>query len=74
MSKHNNKRAQEVNQVRIQFTNKPITAWGGIASVISKFLDQIKFKEWVKEQMPIKEGSNNSKGIYPKVLCQFLTI
>jgi hypothetical protein len=62
------------NQVKIEFTDKPITAWGGIAGVISRYLHKISFKEWVESSIPIQETSNNGKGIYEKVLALFLTV
>jgi hypothetical protein len=38
--KHKKKNTQSirVNQVKITFTGKPITAWGGIAALAGKFL------------------------------------
>ena len=65
--------SRRVNQVYVEFTSKPITAWGGIASVIAKFLEEIGFRSWVESHVPIEERSNNAKGVYPKVLAQFLT-
>jgi hypothetical protein len=62
-----------VNQVKIEFTQKPITAWGGIATLIAKFLEVIEFRSWVETNIPIKETSPNGGGIYEKVLAQFLT-
>ena len=66
-------KSRRVNQVYVEFTSKPITAWGGIASVIAKFLEEIGFREWGEGHVPIEERSNNAKGVYPKVLAQFLT-
>lgn len=63
-----------VNQVRIQFTNKPITSWGGMCSLIAKYFEVIGFQEWVERSLPIEEVSNNARGIYPKVLAQGLTM
>jgi len=63
-----------VNQVKIEFTRKSITPFGGIATVVAKFLEVIQFKGWVESALPIREVSNNSKGIYGKVLAQFLTV
>ena len=51
----NNRKYQYVNQVQIKFTNKPITAWGGICALIGKYLEQIKFQEWVEKILPVKE-------------------
>jgi len=72
--KKNNKRSSYVNQVKITFTWKPITAWGGIATLIGKFLEGIGFQEWIEANIPISETSNNAKGIYAKILGQFLTV
>jgi hypothetical protein len=62
-----------VNQVRIEFTRKPITAWGGLVAFIAKYLEVIGFHSWVEKNIPIQETSPNAKGIYEKVLAQFLT-
>jgi len=42
--------------------------------VIGKFLEVIEFREWVEKSVPIKEVSNNGKGVYEKVIAQFLTV
>ena len=34
-----------VNQVKIEFTQKPITAWGGLATLIAKFLEVIESRQ-----------------------------
>ncbi len=62
-----------VNQVKIEFTSKSITAWGGLGVLIGKFLQKIEFREWVARHIPIVETSNNSGGVYEKVLSQFIT-
>lgn len=64
----------QVNQVPISFTNKPITAWGGLASVVAKLLEVLEFRCWVESALPIHERSNNAKGVYEKVLATFLTV
>ena len=74
MNREQYKESRKVNQVKIAFTGKAITAWGGIGSVVAKFLERIGFRKWVEEHVPIKEVSNNGRGIYPKVLAQFLTV
>ena len=63
-----------VNQVKIEFTNKPITAWGGLAAMVAKLLEVLEFRSWVESALPIKERSNNAKGVYEKVLATFLTV
>ena len=62
------------NQVKIQFTSKPVTAWGGIASLMARYLTGINFREWVECNVPVVETSNNGKGIFEKVLGQFITV
>ncbi len=71
--KTDDRRADQVGQVRITFTNKTLTAWGGACSVLAKFLERISFREWVEEHIPVEEHSPNAKGIYPKVLSLLLT-
>ena len=72
--------ARRVGQVWITFTDKPaaagkpITAWGGMASVVAKFLEQLGLRSWVERHVPICERSNNGRGVYEKVLAQFLTV
>lgn len=74
MKRNKYKKTRQVNQVKIEFTKKPITAWGGIASLVGKYLEQIRFQEWVESNIPIEEKSNNGKGVYTKTLGQFLTV
>ncbi len=63
-----------VNQVRIDFTDKPITAWGGMGVLIGKFLEKIQFRDWVERHVPIIKTSPNAGGVYEKVLGQLLTV
>ena len=73
-SNSENSRSLRVNQVKIQFTNKPITAWGGLATIVAKFLEVLEFRSWVESALPIEEKSNYAKGGYEKVLATFLTV
>jgi hypothetical protein len=73
-SKRRNNKSLTVNQVKIQFTNKPITAWAGLATIVAKLLEVLGFRSWVESSIPIKEKSNNSRGVYEKVLATFLTV
>jgi hypothetical protein len=63
-----NSRLLRVNQLRIQFTNKPITAWGALASIVGKLLEVLEFRSWVESTIPIEEKSNYAKGVYERVL------
>jgi hypothetical protein len=69
-----NSKFLRVNQVKIQFTNKPITAWGGLATIVAKLLEVLEFRSWVESTIPIEEKSNYAKGVYEKVLATFLTV
>jgi hypothetical protein len=73
-SKRKNSKLLRVNQVKIEFTNKPITAWGGLAAIVAKLLEVLEFRPWVESTIPIEERSNNAKGVYEKVLATFLTV
>lgn len=74
MTRKKSKSRLRVNQVQIEFTQKPITAWGGVGTLIAKFLEKIEFREWVESHIPIQETSNNAKGVFEKVLASFLTV
>ena len=69
-----NSKSMSVNQVKIRFTNKPITAWGGLATIVAKLLEVLEFRSWAESIIPIEERSNNAKGVYEKVLATFLTV
>ena len=73
-SSYGNSRSLKVNQVKIQFTTKPITAWGGLATIVAKLLEVLEFRSWVESALPIEEKSNYAQGIYEKVLATFLTV
>ena len=40
-----NSKLLQINQVKIEFTNKPITAWGGLATIVAKLLEVLRFRE-----------------------------
>lgn len=68
------KRNRGGSQVQIGFTNKPVTAWGGVAALVARLLAQVGFRGWVERALPIEERSPNARGVYEKVLAQFLTV
>lgn len=61
-------------QVVIQFTPKSVTPWGGTASIIARFINKIGLQQFIKETFPFEETSNNSTGIYAKIISTFITI
>lgn len=73
MNASNSKESLTVNQVRIEFTDKPMTSYGGTA-VVAKLLERISFRDWIENNLPVEERSNNAKGIYGKVLGLLLTV
>jgi hypothetical protein len=42
-SKKENNGFLRVNRVRIQFMNKSITVWGGLASIVAKLIEALRF-------------------------------
>jgi hypothetical protein len=63
-----------VGQVFVEFTKKPVSAWGGLASLVGGLLERIEFRSWVEQALPVWETSNNSCGVYSKVLAHLLTV
>jgi len=61
-------------QVDLDFTDKNLTSWGGISSLIGKYFDKLKLRSWIERNIPIEETSNNSCGKYSKILSLFLTV
>ena len=61
-------------QVKIEFSPKLITSWVGTAAIFSRFLDKIKFRELVDKIYPVKEHSNNSTGVYSKIMSLFISV
>lgn len=55
--KHKKKNTSQlkVNQVRIEFTNKPLTSWGGICTVIAKYFESIELRDWIESNISITE-------------------
>src|SRR4030066_1452427 len=63
----------EINKVRISFTRKKITAYGGF-SLLSAFFEKVRLREAIEAHIPVKETSANSIGIYSKILTYTLMI
>jgi hypothetical protein len=56
----------QVNKVRIVFTKRKMTAYGGFA-LIAAFFERIGFAQMIEKAVPITESSPHSMGIYGKV-------
>ena len=61
-------------QLRVEFTSKPMTAYGGVAAILGPFLRKVGLREAVEEHWPFREHSPNGGGVYEKFLAQFLTV
>ena len=57
-----------VNKVKITFTRRGMSAYGGFA-LIAAFFKQIDFAEMIKEALPVAESSPNGMGIYGKIVA-----
>jgi hypothetical protein len=60
----------EVNKVKITFTKKKMTAYGGL-SLMAAFFKQIQLKEAIEKVIPIRECSPNRTGVYSKIILYF---
>ena len=58
----------EVNKVRIAFTKRRMTAYGGFA-LLASFFERIGFAQMIEKAMPIEECSPNGMGIYGKTIA-----
>ncbi len=47
-------RADQVGHVQMTFTHKQPTAWGGACAVVTRFMDRIRFREWVLGHVPVE--------------------
>lgn len=63
----------EINKVKVGFTSKKITAYGGF-SLLAAFFEKIQLRDALERLMPVKECSPNTLGIYSKILAYILTI
>lgn len=61
-------------QVKIEFSPKLITSWGGTAALFSRFFEKIGFRELVENIFPVHEYSNNSSGVYSKLISLFISV
>lgn len=59
-----------VNKVKIAFSKKKMTAYGGL-SLMAAFFKQIRLREAIERAVPVREVSPNSTGIYGKIMMYF---
>jgi hypothetical protein len=58
----------QVNKVKITFTKRKMTAYGGFA-LLASFFERIGFAGMIENAMPIEECSPNGMGIYGKTIA-----
>lgn len=63
----------EQSPVKMNFTDKIITAYGGFA-VLAKLFEKVKLRENIEAIVPFSELSPNSTGVFAKVLRFGLTV
>ena len=60
-------------KVKIEFTKKSLTPYGGF-SLFGTFFEKIRFKDAIEKIFPVKDKSNHRIGIYEKMLSHILTV
>lgn len=63
----------KVNKVKISFTRRKMTAYGGFA-LVAAFFERIGFAEMIEKAVPIRECSPNGMGIYGKAIAFFAMV
>jgi hypothetical protein len=58
----------ESSTIKIAFTKKKMTAYGGFA-LLASFFKKIGFAGMIEDALPIEERSPNGKGIYGKMIA-----
>jgi hypothetical protein len=58
----------QVNKVKILFTKRQMTAYGGFA-LLASFFQRIGFAEMIEKAMPITECSPNGMGVHGKTIA-----
>ncbi len=66
-----NSTIHEVNEVKITFTEKTMTAYGGF-SLLASFFEKIELSKNIERIIPIKEVSPNGTGVYAKFISYTL--
>ena len=64
----NSTTAPQVNKVKIAFTKRKMTAYGGFA-LIAAFFERIGFARMIEKAVPISECSPNGMGIHGKTIA-----
>jgi hypothetical protein len=59
--------------LKLEFTNKLMTAYGGF-SLLSRLFDRLDLEAEVQAMMPFVETSPNGTGVYAKILKFGLTV
>ena len=60
MDRKNDSTRPLIHQARVEFTSKPVTAFGGVATTLAKFLEVINFRSWVETSLPGNQQANGT--------------
>ena len=63
----------EVNKVKIGFTEKEMTSYGGF-SILAKYFEKIQLRENIDKIVPVQESSPNRIEIYSKLIGYILIL
>lgn len=63
----------QVNKVKITFSKKMMTAYGGLI-LMASFFKQINLRDAIEDTVPVRERSPNSTGVYGKIIMYFSMI
>lgn len=74
MQQRKTKISKKKSQVDIEFTDKILTSFGGTGSIISRFVEKINLCNFFENWFPVEEKSNNSTGVYSKIIAFFITV
>jgi len=74
MQRSQSSKRHKKGQVKIEFSPKLITSWGGTVALFSRFFDKIELRGLVEKIYPVRESSNNSTGVYSKLISLFISV
>jgi hypothetical protein len=74
MQRERAKRVENKGQVKIEYSPKLITSWGGTAAIFSRYLEKLGFADLVEKIYPVREYSNNSTGVYSKIISLLISV
>lgn len=65
--------SREGGPLRIEYTNRPVTGWGGLVSLV-RFFDTFRVREWLDRALPDGRTSNNKVPVTDLILQFLMTV